>query len=50
MNILRNGRMRGYLVGGPWAGKNAVVPEQTMTIVIGKYRGRYVRGVWENVR
>lgn len=37
------------LNGGPWSGEVAKMPDETMIFSVGEYRGRYVRGRWEDV-
>ncbi len=38
------------LLGGPYAGATALLPEETMVFCCNGFTGRYVEGKWENVR
>ncbi len=47
--MLKDGRLKLRLKGGPWNKNLAVVPQTTAVITVAGQRGRYVMGVWEDV-
>jgi hypothetical protein len=46
----KSNKIKRWLVGGPWATECVLVPPETMVFSVDGYRGKYVYGVWQNVR